>query len=166
VPASAYTADGFQLYGYVCFSRHGRERGEPTKTDEPRKGEGRSQGREAKDGGTPYGIAVHADFTDQTAERNPGWKLDLCEQEIGVWRGPKGLQATMTLVWGRPLLSGGRLATAELAGATVDQCELVEERFTLIAPDDYQHDLLEIGLWGSKGQQLARESLYEGEGSP
>lgn len=129
-PASAYTSDGFQLFGYV-----------------------RSTASE---------MDVHADFTEQTAERNPRWTLDLCEHPIGTWRGAKGLKATMTLVWGRPLLGGGRLATAELGGVTVDQCELIEERFTLIAPDDYQHDLLEVGLWGAKGQQLALESLYEG----
>ena len=66
----------------------------------------------------------------------------------------------MTLVWGRPLVSGGRIVTAELADLAVDQCELIEERFTLIAPDDYRHDLLEIKLFGAKGQELARESLY------
>jgi hypothetical protein len=69
----------------------------------------------------------------------------------------------MTLVWGHPLLSGGRVATAELAGLAVDQCELLQERFTLIAPDDYRHDLLEIKLFGVKGQELARESLYAAE---
>lgn len=146
VPASAYTAEGFQLFGCVGltpFADVGGDRGKPTKTDSFQK-------------------AVHADFTEQTAERNPAWKLDLCEQPIGAWRGPKGLQATMTLVWGRPLVGGGRLATAELGGVTVDQCELMEGRFTLIAPDDYQDDLLEIALWGAAGQELARESLYEG----
>jgi hypothetical protein len=66
----------------------------------------------------------------------------------------------MTLVWGRPLLAGGRLATAELGGVTVDQCELIDGRFTLIAPDDYQHDLLEVALWDGNGRELARESLY------
>jgi hypothetical protein len=50
-------------------------------------------------------------------------------------------------VWGRPLLSGGRVVTAELAGLAVDQCTLIEERFTLIAPDDYRQDLLEIALF-------------------
>jgi hypothetical protein len=39
----------------------------------------------------------------------------------------------------------------------------VSERFTLIAPDDYRHDLLEIKLFGVKGQELARESLYDGD---
>ena len=69
----------------------------------------------------------------------------------------------MTLVWGRPLLSGGRIVTAELADLAVDQCELIEERFTLIAPDDYRHDLLEIKLFDGKGRELARESLYAGD---
>ena len=79
---------------------------------------------------------------------------------IGAWRGHGGAVAAMTLVWGHPLVSGGRIATAELAGLTVDQCELISERFTLIAPDDYRHDLLEVKLFGGRGQELARESLY------
>ena len=69
----------------------------------------------------------------------------------------------MTLVWGRPLVAGGSIVTAELADLAVDQCELAENRFTLIAPDDYRHDLLEIKLWNPKGKQLAGESLYEGD---
>ena len=32
----------------------------------------------------------------------------------------------MTLVWGTPLVSGGAIATAELADLAVDQCELIE----------------------------------------
>jgi hypothetical protein len=55
------------------------------------------------------------------------------------------------------------VATAELADLAVDQCELVEERFTLIAPDDYRGDLLDIKLFDVKGREIARESLY-GEG--
>ena len=88
--------------------------------------------------------------------------MDLCDEVIGAWRGHAGAVAAMTLVWGHPLVSGGRIATAELADLAVDQCELIEERFTLIAPDDYRHDLLEIKLFGAKGQELARESLYAG----
>jgi hypothetical protein len=61
------------------------------------------------------------------------------------------------------LVSGGRIATAELADLAVDQCELIDERFTLIAPDDYRQDLLEIKLFDVKGRELARESLYAGE---
>ena len=69
----------------------------------------------------------------------------------------------MTLVWGRPLVSGGAIATAELAGLAVDQCELLDERFTLIAPDDYRQDLLEIRLFDGGGRELASESLYAAE---
>ena len=82
---------------------------------------------------------------------------------IGAWRGQYGATASMTLVWGRPLVSGGRIVTAELADLAVDQCELIDERFTLIAPDDYRGDLLEIKLFDLKGRELARESLYAGE---
>jgi hypothetical protein len=69
----------------------------------------------------------------------------------------------MTLVWGRPLVSGGAIVTAELAGLAVDQCELLDERFTLIAPDDYRHDLLDIRLFDAGGRELASESLYDEE---
>jgi hypothetical protein len=112
-------------------------------------------------GGEPSELIAQLDFTSETAALNPGWKLDLCEEEIGVWRGARGALATMTLVWGHPLLSGGAVATAELGGLTVDQCELMSERFTLIAPDSYGGDLLEIKLFDARGRELARESLYE-----
>ena len=71
----------------------------------------------------------------------------------------------MTLVWGVPMLRGGAIATAELAGLTVDQCLLTNDRYTLIAPDAYRGDYLEIALWGMSGNELARESLYEDDGS-
>ena len=82
---------------------------------------------------------------------------------IGRWRGHGGGVAAMTLVWGRPLVPGGGVVTAELGELTVDQCELIEDRFTLIAPDDYRHELLEIKLWSARGRELAKESLYEGD---
>ena len=138
VPASTLTSRGYELFGYVRFVPSG-------------------------EGEDPTDFYAYADFTDETAERNPDWKLDLCEEAIGSWRGHSGALAAMTLVWGRPLLAGGRVATAELADLAVDQCELIEERFTLIAPDDYRGDLLEIKLFGGRGQELARESLYAGD---
>lgn len=138
IPASAITSNGYELFGYVRFAP-------------------------AAHGGDPSDFHAHADFTDETAERNPGWKLDLCEETIGSWRGHAGAVAVMTLVWGRPLIAGGRIVTAELADLAVDQCELIEERFTLVAPDDYRGDLLEIKLFSAKGQELARESLYAQE---
>jgi len=138
VPATTQTSGGYELFGYVRFLP-GRDDGEPSD------------------------FFAHVDYTDETAERNPDWKLDLCDEIIGAWRGTSGAVAAMTLVWGRPLMSGGRIVTAELADLAVDQCELVEERFTLIAPDDYRHDLLEIKLFDGKGRELARESLYGDE---
>ena len=138
VPATSLTSTGYELFGYVRFVPPGED-------------------------GEPSDFSAHVDFTDETAERNPDWKIDLCEEVIGTWRGHAGAVAAMTLVWGRPLVSGGRIVTAELADLAVDQCELIDERFTLIAPDEYRADLLEIKLFGARGQELARESLYAGE---
>ena len=53
------------------------------------------------------------------------------------------------------------MATAELAGLVVDHCELRDGRFTLLAPDDYRGDLLDIRLFNERGEELARESLYD-----
>lgn len=138
VPATSHTTTGYELFGYVRFLPAGEH-------------------------GPPSEFSVQVDFTAETAELNPDWQLDLCEEVIGQWRGEGGAVAAMTLVWGRPLLSGGRIATAELAELAVDQCELIDERFTLIAPDDYRHDLLDIKLFDGKGRELARESLYAGD---
>jgi hypothetical protein len=66
-------------------------------------------------------------------------------------------------VWGRALVPGGAVVTAELADLAVDQCTLDEDRFTLIAPDDYRGDFLEIKLFSQRGDELATESLYEPE---
>ncbi|HEY1834950.1 MAG TPA: hypothetical protein VGG08_10965 [Solirubrobacteraceae bacterium] len=138
VPVTAPTGAGFELFGYVRFVPAGTN-------------------GEASD------FSAFVDFTEETAERNPDWTLDVCEEVIGSWRGENGKVAAMTLVWGRPTISGGAIATAELAGLAVDQCELLDERFTLIAPDDYRQDLLEIVLFDSRGRELARESLYDGD---
>jgi hypothetical protein len=117
----------------------------------------------AREGGDPSDFETKVDFTEETAARNPDWKLDLCDEVIGAWRGHAGSVAQVTLIWGRPLISGGAIVTAELADLAVDQCELIDERFTLIAPDDYRHDLLEIKLFAARGQELARESMYAGD---
>ena len=138
VPGTSITANGYELFGHVSFVPAG-------------------------EGGDPSDFAAQVDFTEETAERNPDWKLDLCDEVIGAWRGHAGAVAQVTLIWGRPLISGGAIVTAELADLAVDQCELLEERFTLIAPDDYRHDLLEIKLFSARGQELARESMYAGD---
>ncbi|HYB25213.1 MAG TPA: hypothetical protein VEF89_01225 [Solirubrobacteraceae bacterium] len=133
VPAVARTAGGYELFGFVSFS------------------EG-SQG--------PSNFEARVDFTAELAEENPDWKIDLNDDVIGTWRGEQGKSAEMTLVWGAPLVPGGTVVTAELANLAVDQSPLLEDRFTLIAPDNYRGDFLEIKLWSGSGDELARESLY------
>ena len=59
------TSDGYELFGYVRFL--------PAAEDDE-----------------PSEFSAHVDFTDETAERNPDWKLDLCEEVIGSWRGQFG----------------------------------------------------------------------------
>lgn len=137
IPAVARTSAGYELFGYTSF-RAGPE--------------------------GPADFQASADFTSETAEANPDWKLDLNDEVIGAWRGELGNVAEMTLVWGVPLVPGGVLVTAELANLAVDQCELSDQRFTLIAPDNYRSDFLEIKLWSKSGEELARESLYVEEG--
>jgi hypothetical protein len=138
VPVTTRTSNALDLFGYVSYVP----------------GEGDQE---------PGDFYSWADFTDETSERNPDWKMDLCEEVIGGWRGENGEVAAMTLVWGVPMVRGGAVATAELAGLTVDQCLLASNRYTLIAPDAYRGDYLEIALWGMSGNELARESLYEEE---
>lgn len=135
VPATASTDTGQELFGYVSFADG--------------------------DHGAPDDFAAHADFTDETAADNPEWQIDLNEEVIGSWRGEAGNTADMTLVWGIPLVRNGAVVTAELADLAVDQCTLVDYRFTLIAPDAYREDLLEVKLFSSAGEELACESLYE-----
>jgi hypothetical protein len=134
VPATARTTTGYELFGFVSFA----------------------------DGadGAPDDFAARADFTSETADENPDWQIDLNEEVIGRWRGEHGRSADMTLIWGTPMVEHGALATAELADLAVDQCELVDERFTLVAPDAYRGDFLEVKLFSARGQELARESLY------
>jgi hypothetical protein len=138
IPATAPTSTGLELFGFVSFVPGG-------------------------EAGEPSDFEATADFTAETAERNPEWQIDLNDEQIGRWRGEDGHVATVALVWGSPLVDGGAIVTGELAGLAVDQCVLVEDRFTLVAPDDYRSDLLEIKLFDRTGRELARESLYEDE---
>ena len=138
LPATAPTADGFELFGYVSFSRE-------------------HEGAEAAD------FEARADYTDETAEANPDWSLDLSEEVLGTWRGPYGRRGEIALVWGVALVPNGAVATAELGPTTTDQCVLAEDRFTLISLDNYTGDYLEVKLWGPTGAEMAAESLYEEE---
>jgi hypothetical protein len=135
VPASTRTSSGYELFGYVSFADGGPE-------------------------AAPDDFAAHADFTSETADANPEWQVDLNEEVIGRWRGEDGNVADMTLIWGVPLVDHAVLATAELADLVVDQSALVDGRFTLVAPDAYRGDYLDVKLYSTKGEELARESLY------
>ena len=139
VPATARTSEGYELFGFVSYAPGG-------------------------DGEEPADFHSEADFTPDTAEKNPDWKIDLCDEVIGTWRGEQGKAAAMTLVWGRPMVEGAAVATAELADLAVDQCVLVEGRFTLIAPDVYRGDTLDVKLFDRRGRMVASESLYTDDG--
>jgi hypothetical protein len=138
VPVTATTAEGLEVYGYVMYSV-------------------------ALDGAEPTDYGAYADYTDETADAHPDWKLDLCDEVVGGWRAEGGGVASMTLVWGRALVPGGSVATAELGELTVDECRLAGDCFTLLAPDDLNGNLLEVRLYDATGGELARESLYAEE---
>ena len=138
VPATAPTSTGFEVFGYVSFTRE-------------------HEGAEATD------FFSVADFTDETADANPDWRLDLSDQEIASWRGPQGRRGEIALVWGVALEHKGLVVTAELGPTTTDQCALMEDRFTLVSLDAYTGDYLEVVLWGSDGREIATESLYADE---
>jgi hypothetical protein len=114
--------------------------------------------------GEPSDFKAKADFTDVLAEDNPDWRIDLNDDVIGRWRNENGRAGAVTLVWGRPLVRGAVAATAELEAETVDQEEISQDRFTLIALDaleGYGDDIfLEVKLWSRRALMLASESLY------
>jgi hypothetical protein len=58
-------------------------------------------------------------------------------------------------------VANGVVATAELGPTTTDQCELLEDRFTLVSLDAFTGDYVEVRLYGADGSELTRESLYE-----
>jgi hypothetical protein len=138
MPATAPTSNGYELFGYVSYTRE-------------------HEGAEATD------FAALADWTDETAEANPDWQLDLSDQELATWRGPQARRGEITLVWGVALTANGVVATAELGPTTTDQCAIIEDRFSLISLDNYTGDYIEIKLWGAGGGEVAAESLYEDE---
>jgi hypothetical protein len=115
-------------------------------------------------GGEPGDFEAKADFTDVLAEDNPDWRIDLNDDVIGRWRGENGRAGAVTLVWGRPLVRGAVAATSELDAETVDQEEISQDRFTLIALDaleGYGDEIfMTVKLWSRRAVELASESLY------
>jgi hypothetical protein len=114
--------------------------------------------------GEPTDFRASADFTDVLAEDNPDWRIDLNDDVIGRWRGENGRAGAVTLVWGRPLVRGAVAATAVLDAETVDQEEISQDRFTLVALDALEgygdQVFMEIKLWSRRAMELASESLY------
>jgi hypothetical protein len=135
VGATARTSTDLEVYGVVSFVPGG-------------------------DDHEPSDFHAVADYTADTADAHPDWQVDLCDEVVGRWRGEQGKVAAMTLVWGRPLVPGARIATAELADLVVDQCPVVDGRFALLAPDDYRGDTIEVVCFDGSGKEIARESLY------
>ena len=97
VPATAPAEGGGEVFGYVSYTRE-------------------HEGAQAAD------FDAAADFTEETAEQNPDWTLDLSDNEIGHWRGTEGRRGVITLVWGVALVPNGVAATTELGPTTTDQC--------------------------------------------
>ena len=77
MPGTSITANGYELFGYVRFVPAGED-------------------------GDPSDFSAHVDFTDETAERNPDWKLDLCDEVIGSWRGHAGRSPYLYQLIGEP----------------------------------------------------------------
>jgi hypothetical protein len=143
VPATAANSDGIEFFGFVSFK--------------------------AAEHSDPTDFTARADYTHEIAANNPDWKIDLNEEVIGSWRGPRDAKGDVTLVWGVPLVPNAVAATAEVDEQTADQCALVQsDRFTLIALDALQGFggypiYLEVAVWNKRGAELTRESLYEVE---
>ena len=138
VPATAPAGEGLEFFGHVSLVR--------------------------EESGDPGDFKAAADYTDEIAAQNPGWKIDLNDDVIGRWRGEAGMAGDVTLVWGAPLVPGAIAATAQLELETVDQDPVSQGRFTLVALDaleGYGDDIfLEVKLWNRRAQELASESLY------
>jgi hypothetical protein len=134
VPATTRTDTGLELFGYVSFAP-------------------------GDDG--PSELYAWADYTADVAEDHPEWRMDISQEVVGGWRGERSQVAAMTLIWGVPFERRGRVVTAELGPDVVDEAEIAGERFTLLAPDAYDDEYLEIVLKDGAGNELVRESLYE-----
>ena len=139
LPLTIAAEGGGELFGYVSWVRE-------------------HEGAQAAD------FQAEANFTEDTADENPDWQLDLSDEEIGHWRASEGRRGTVTLVWGVAMVPNGAVATTELGPTTTDQCELVSDRFTLVSLDRFTGDYVEVRLYGVKGAELATEPLYEDEG--
>ena len=84
---------------------------------------------------------------------------------IGGWRGEHGAGRDDDARVGHAAGARRRDRHRRARRPTVDQCPLsADGRFTLLAPDDYGGDYLDIKLFNAAGGELARESLYDDDG--
>ena len=138
VPGTAPTSEGFELFGYVSYTRE-------------------HEGAQAAD----FKAAV--DYTSETSEAEP--RLDARPLRprdrplARVGRTARVAHTRMGRGAGERRRGGHRGAGTDYD----DQCALVDDRFTLISLDDYTGDYVEVRLFGPRGAELARESLYEEE---
>ena len=73
---------------------------------------------------------------------------------------PTAPVASMTLVWGRALVAGGARRHRRARRAHRRPVRAVDDRFTLLAPDDFADGLLEVRLYSDAGERAgARVAL-------
>src|SRR4051794_13232832 len=75
VPATARTDTGLELFGYVSFAP----------------------------GDEPSELYAWADYTADIAEDHPEWRMGICPEGGGGWRGGRGPKGAMTALLGGPL---------------------------------------------------------------
>ena len=118
------TSGGYELFGYVRFL--------------PRRRRTASRATSSPSSTSPT----------RPPSAIPDWQLDLCDEVIGTLARRVGRGRRDDARVGAPARLGrARSRRPSWPSLAVDQCELRDERFTLIAPDDYRQDLLEIKLF-------------------
>ena len=108
----------------------------------------------------PSDFAATADFTDETAERNPEWRIDLCEEVVGGWRGEGGRVRGDDARLGRAAVSRRR---ARDRGARRPRRRPVRDPRRPLHADRARRlplGLPRVKLWDADGRSSLRESLY------
>ena len=104
-----------------------------------------------------------ADYTADVAEDHPEWRMDISQEVVGGWRGERGEVAAMTLIWGVPFERRGRIVDRRArARTTVDEAEIIGERFTLLAPDAYDDEYLDVVLQGRRRERAGARVALRG----
>jgi len=140
---TSITANGYELFGHVSFVG-------------------------AVEGGDPSDFTAQVDFTEETAERNPDWELDLCDEVIRVLaRCTTGRSPRWTLSGGRPLSPAGRSSPRGWRSRPVDQCEpaggaLHADRARRLSPPNCSRSSCSRpGGRSSRGSRCMRETVED-----